>query len=143
VIRVRELVADDYDCVVELWNDAGLDHRPSGRDRRPAIEREMAGPSSVFLAAEEDGHIVGVVLGTHDGRKGWINRLAVSPRDRHRGIGKLLVEAVEERLDALGIGIVTCLIEEWNAESIKFFEAIGYVEHRECIYYSKRMQPDI
>ena len=63
MIRVRELVADDYDRVIELWNEAGLDHRPSGRDRRTSVEREMAGPSSVFLAAEEDGHIVGVVLG--------------------------------------------------------------------------------
>ncbi len=143
MIRVRDLRADDYDRMIELWNDAGLDYRPSGRDQRAIIEREISGAPSVFLAAEEDGRMVGVVLGTHDGRKGWINRLAVSPRDRHRGIGKMLVEAVEERFDALGIGIVTCLIEEWNAGSIEFFEAIGYVEHRECIYYSKRMKPDI
>ena len=143
MLRIRPLRPDDYDRLIRLWDEAGLDHRPLGRDRRAAIEREIAGPSSVFLVAEEDGQMVGVVLGTHDGRKGWINRLAVAPGVRGRGIGRALVDAVEAQLEACGIGIVTCLIEEWNADSMRFFEAIGYVEHRECVYYSKRMRPDI
>jgi len=143
VTRIRRLRADDYDRLIRLWNEAGLDHRPLGRDRREGIEREISGPMSIFLVAEEGRQMVGVVLGTHDGRKGWINRLAVAPGVRGRGIGRALVDAVEAQLAALGIGIVTCLIEEWNADSMRFFEAIGYVEHRECTYYSKRMRPDI
>jgi len=134
---------DDYDDLIALWNAAGLDHRPNGRDRREKLVREIAGPTSVFLVAESEGRMVGVVLGTHDGRKGWINRLAVAPSHREQGIGRALVEAAEERLQDLGIGIITCLIEDWNEDSIAFFERIGYVEHRECIYYSKRLDEDV
>ncbi len=143
MIEIRDLRGDDYDQMIDLWNEAGLDHRPAGRDRRDSIEREIAGGCSVFLVAEDGERMVGVVLGTHDGRKGWINRLAVSPAYRHRGIGAALVGAVEARLDDLGIGIITCLVEDWNEDSVRFFEALGYVEHRECIYYSKRRRPGI
>ena len=143
MISIRALRSDESDRMIELWEEAGLACKPRGRDHRAHIEREIAGPSSVYLVAEENGRMVGVVLGTHDGRKGWINRLAVAPEHRRKGIGKALLSAVEERLAAIGIGIVTCLIEDWNAESIEFFEGAGYVEHREIVYFAKRMSPDI
>lgn len=81
---------------------------------------------------------MGAVLGTHDGRKGWINRLVVAPSHRRRGIAKALVHAVEERLAELGIDVVACLIEDWNQDSMEFFSAIGYVYDKEVLYYSKR-----
>jgi len=143
MIRIRQLRKDDYDRLIDLWNEAGLDYRPNGRDRRASIEGQIDGPTSLFLAAEEEDRIVGVILGTHDGRRGWINRLAVAPESRRKGIARALVEAVEARLEALGIGIVTCLIEDWNAGSMTFFKGLDYVEHPECVYYSKRMRPDV
>ena len=143
MVRIRSLVIEDYDRLIALWQAAGLSYRPGGRDRRSSIESQIAASTSVFLAAAEAGELVGAVLGTHDGRKGWINRLAVLPSRRREGIGLALVKEVEKRLEALGIHIVTCLIEDWNAESMEFFERIGYVEHGECVYYSKRMNPDV
>ena len=141
-MHIRDLTPGDYDALVQLWEDGNLPYRPKGRDRRERIAREIEGPCSVFLAAEEDGELIGAVLGTHDGRKGWINRLVVSPEHRKRGIGCALVAEVERRLAARGIEIVTCLIERWNDGSKRFFERIGFVEHDECSYYSKRESPD-
>ena len=68
----------------------------------------------MFLLAEADGRLVGTVLGTHDGRKAWINRLAVSPAFRRRGIARLLVAEVEARMAALGLDIIAALIESQN-----------------------------
>jgi len=142
-MRIRDLKAEDYDELIALWGAAGLPYRPRGRDGRDRIAREIAGDCSIFLAAEERGErLVGAVLGTHDGRKGWINRLAVRPERRGRGIGRALVAAVEERLRAMGIEIVTCLIEDWNEESMVFFERIGYVRHPDIVYFSKRRSPE-
>ena len=141
-MRIRDLRPEDYDRLVALWGAAGLPYRPHGRDRRDRIAREMEGDGSVFLAAEESGELIGAVLGTHDGRNGWINRLAVHPKHRNRGIGAALVGSVEERLSDRGIEIVTCLIEDWNEDSMTFFERIGYVPHADVIYYSKRRSPD-
>jgi len=143
MITIRELRIDDYDALVTLWDAAGLSYRPRGRDRREHIAHELAGECSIFLVAEDDGRIIGSVLGTHDGRKGWINRLAVHPDYRRRGIGTQLVREVERRLDAMGIDIVTCLIEDWNTSSQEFFTVLGYHRHDDIHYYSKRKNAEV
>lgn len=141
-MRIRSLRDDDYDQLIALWEAAGLPYRPHGRDDRARIAREMAGDCSVFLVAEEGRELIGCVLGTHDGRKGWINRLAVLPARRRNGVARRLVAEVERRLLDRGIEIMTCLVENWNADSMAFFERIGYVAHPEITYYSKRRSPD-
>jgi GNAT superfamily N-acetyltransferase len=97
----------------------------------------------VYLVAEVDGKLVGTVLGSHDGRKGWINRLAVSPAHRRRGIGGRLVAEVESRFAALGIEIFACLIEGWNEDSLATFQRLGYKPFPDIKYLTKRVQPDV
>ncbi len=140
-VLIRALTIADYDALVRLWREGGLPYRPDGRDRRERIARELEGPSSVFLGAEEDGRLVGAMLGTHDGRKGWINRLVVAPSHRRRGVGAALVREVEKRLAEIGIEVIACLIEDWNRDSMQFFETVGYVHDEEVLYYSKRKDP--
>lgn len=139
----RALRAEDYDALVALWETAGLPYRPRGRDTRERIAREIAGPCSAFLGIERDGKLVAAVLGTHDGRKGWINRLAVDPEHQGTGIGRRLVEALEAHFAALDIHIVACHIEEWNDASRAIFEHFGYVHHPEIHYLAKRNAPEI
>ena len=141
-MEIRELRPEDYGGLIALWEEAGLPCRPYGRDGRDRIAREIEGNCSIFLAIEEKGMLIGAVLGTHDGRKGWINRLAVLPEQRGRGIGRALINEVEGRLLEQGIEIVTCLIEDWNESSMAFFERLGYLPHRDIVYYSKRRSPD-
>jgi ribosomal protein S18 acetylase RimI-like enzyme len=92
--------------------------------------------------AEAAGEIVGVILGTHDGRRAWLNRLAVAPDFRRRGIARALVRTVEERVDALGIDIVAALIESDNDASVAFFDSIEYRHSPEVEYFSKRRSAD-
>ena len=45
-----------------------------------AFAREIeSGTATVIGAEDADGTLIGVVVATHDGRKGWINRLATDP----------------------------------------------------------------
>lgn len=142
-ITIRELQIEDYNDLIMLWEKAGLPYRPQGRDSRDEIERQIQQPTSIYLVAETDGRFVGSLLCTHDGRKGWINRLAVSPRYRQGGIARRLVEEAERRLSALGIEIYACLIEDWNAASMEVFQRLGYQRHPDIIYFSKRKHPDV
>ena len=136
------MTLDDYESVTRLWTEAGLPYRPLGRDRPEKLRVEMQRGTAVFLVAEADGQLVGVVLGTHDGRRGWINRLAVAPRYQRRGIAARLVSEVERRVEALGIDIVAALIESHNEASLGFFRAIDYVRTSEIEYVSKRRSSD-
>jgi len=143
MVKIRELTIDDYDALCALWEEAELPFRPNGRDQRDRIAREIEGSCSVFLIAEDEGDLVGAILGTHDGRKGWINRLAISPRHRRQGIASALVAAVEERISARGIEIFAGQIEDWNEASMIFFEGRGYTRHDDIIYYTKRKNPEV
>ena len=140
---IRNFRIGDYDDLLALWESAGLPYRPKGRDARAELERQSKETTAVYLVAEVDGRLAGAVLGTHDGRKGWVNRLAVSPSYRRRGLAGELLAEVERRFAALGIGIFACLVEDWNVDSKAFFEKSGYKPFRAISYYTKRRHEDV
>ncbi|HEX9975849.1 MAG TPA: GNAT family N-acetyltransferase [Dehalococcoidales bacterium] len=133
---------EDYDRLTTLWKESGLSYRPRGRDSRRRIEAELKTGTSIFLVDEMDGQMVGSVIGTHDGRKGWINRLAVHPSYRHRGLAKKLVAEVEDRLSQVGLEVIAGLIEQSNTASLQLFQSLGYERMSDIVYLSKRKRPE-
>ena len=97
-ISIRPFRPSDYDRVMELWTEGALPLKPKGRDSRESIARQLALPNVRFLVAEdgEGGRVVGTVMATHDGRKGWINRVAVDADLRRRGL-EVVAEAADGR----------------------------------------------
>jgi len=142
-LRVRTYRAGDYDRVMELWSEGGLPLKPRGRDGRENIDRQTRLPNVRFLVAEDKGRVIGTILATHDGRKGWINRLAVDAGLRKKGIGARLVREAEAWLESQGMDILACLIEDDNAVSMAVFENLGYKKHPEIIYFAKRKYPGV
>jgi len=139
---IRDMRPDDYEAVRRLWQESGLPFKPEGRDSRERVVVQLGRDTAVFLIAELDGEPVGVVFGTHDGRKGWINRLAVAPAFQRQGIAHTLVREVEARLAARGVEITAALIETPNTASLDFFRAIGYAHDPDIEYVSRRRGPE-
>ena len=142
-LEIRRAGPEDHEGVVSLWARAGLNYRPSGRDSRANLEREMADPEIDFLVAFTGDRMIGTVIGTNDGRKGWVNRLAVDIDHRGKGVAKALVERVEGCFQARALKIYCCLINAQNEPSQSLFDGIGYDRHPEVVYYSKKVDPDI
>src|SRR5271154_5438166 len=81
---------DDYDEVIALWQRCeGVGLTPS--DSREAVHSFLVRNPALSLVARHAGQIVGAVLCGHDGRRGYIYHLAVSPEHRQQGIGKAIV----------------------------------------------------
>jgi ribosomal protein S18 acetylase RimI-like enzyme len=140
----RLLGASDFDRIMALWQAAGLHIKPQGRDTRPEFERQLAGGTQTALGVEDDeGNLIGVVLATHDGRKGWINRLAVHPDHRRQGIGLALVEVAEQALRERGMRVIAALIEPDNEASLALFRAADYAEWEGLHYMSKRDSDEV
>jgi len=136
--EIREMRPDDYRALVELWELSRLKYHPDGRDSQDRINKELGTPMAVFLVAEGGGRLVGSLLGTTDGRKGWVNRLAVHPKWQRGGVALALLREMERRFDERGILVFCALIQDDNAVSKAFFERAGYEEDPTVVYYSKR-----
>lgn len=137
-LEIRELRLRDYEELLALWARAGLSYRPRGRDSRAAIAEQLERDPQLFLGAFDGGRLVGAVVGSDDGRKGWINRLAVDPDHRRQGVARELIAEAERRLRARGRRIIAVLIEDWNDASLKLFQECGYILDRSILYLSKR-----
>lgn len=140
--QIRELTAQDYCAMIEVWKSAGLPFRPKGRDSEESIRKQLESGSVEILGADDNGRLVGIVLLTHDGRKGWINRLAVIPEMRHRGIAAELIREAERLLMERGYEVFGVLIESDKTESRKLFEKLGYVRETEIEYFTKRLRKE-
>ena len=137
MIRTRPLTIQDYDSLVALWGRAGLNYRRQGRDSRESLARQLEGGKVAILGAEADGRLIGSVMVSDDGRKGWINRLAVDLRYRRQGLGARLIAAAEEELKGRGMTVMAALIEVENAPSIDLFAKVGYLFDEGILYFSK------
>ncbi len=138
-IRVRRLRLSDYEAMIQTFEVCGLHPRIRGRDSRKEIARQMRSNRTLYLGAFDGLRLVGTVLGTHDTRKGWINRLAVLPEYRHRGIAAKLVRACERALREEGMGLFAALIEGDNVASQNLFAKLGY-ESSDIRYYRRKLR---
>ena len=141
--RLRTLAMEDYDRWMAVWDEAGLHSvRPRGRDSREAFAAQLARGTHTMIGLEADGELLGVVLATHDGRKGWINRLAVLPGYRRSGYAALLVAEAEKVLHQQGIAIIAALIEPGNEASLGLLRKMGYEEATGMHYVRKKQGPE-
>ena len=142
-IQITSYKQGDYNTLINLWEAANLPFKPNGRDSEENIEKEVQNNICQFLFAKLGDEYIGSALITHDGRKGWINRVVVLPDHRNKGIARKLVEAGEQWLKEQGIGIFACQIEGYNNDSFEVFKKMGYMPFEGIRYLTKRMHPDI
>ena len=89
---------------------------------RKKLERDP----DLFLVAEEEGRVIGAVMGAWDGRRGWIYHLAVHPAVQRRGVGARLMRNLEERLRIRGALKLNLLVERRNEGVVRFYRRLGY-----------------
>lgn len=142
-LEITRLDASTVEEIHALWERAGLSIRPQGRDDPRRLRRVIDGGTEAFFGIHDGGDLIAVILATHDGRKGWLNRLAVDPRHRRRGLAVALIRHAEDYLKEQDIQIIGALIEDWNKQSLALFEKCGYMLHDDIHYLSKRDHPGV
>jgi|SRR5690349_1500067 len=121
-MHIREFEWRDYDAVVAVWAAAGRDIVA-----RAELEAKLTRDPELFLVAEAPAGVVAVVMGTFDGRRGWILRLAVHPAHRRQGLATRLVDELEKRFGLLGCPRVNLLVMPDNTAGLRFWQTLGYL----------------
>ena len=141
-VQIRPLLRSDYQAMIALFQVSGLNPKTKGRDSPRSFSEQLRRNRSSYLGAFDGDRLAGVVLGTSDTRKGWINRLAVHPDYRRRSIARRLVRACERVLRQQGLKMFAALIEPENRASEAFFRSLGY-EILPILYARKKLRESV
>jgi len=140
VSRIRPLVIGDYEAVHALWSQTeglGLNESDSPGAIAAYLERN---PGLSRVAVDPRDHIVGALLCGHDGRRGYLHHLAVTPAHRKQGIGKALVESCLEGLRALGIPKCNLFLFADNEQGRSFWLHNGWNSRTDLVLIQKPLR---
>jgi ribosomal protein S18 acetylase RimI-like enzyme len=122
----------DVADVIALWRRCGLT-RP-WNDPAADITLARNGANAAVLVGRDGSGIVASVLVGHDGHRGWVYYVAVDPDCRHRGYGRLVMDAAEGWLRGRGIEKLQLMVRPDNSQVRTFYQSIGYIEQERIIY---------
>jgi ribosomal protein S18 acetylase RimI-like enzyme len=138
-MRFRTATANDAESILELWNFSGASMLPI--DTASSIRSATEHPGVVFVLAEDQGLVVGSLIGAFDGWRGNMYRLVVHPSHRRKGIATSLVRRVEEVFGQWKVNRVTALVEIDRPWAIRFWESVVYPKDEHSIRHVANLNP--
>jgi ribosomal protein S18 acetylase RimI-like enzyme len=125
-MQLRSFAWSDLKAVLELWRAAGPGIHLGRSDSPEEIRKKLSRDPDLFLVAEDQGRIIGAVMGGYDGRRGLVYHLAVLPEERRRGLGSTLMAELEQRLRAKGCVKYYLLVTPDNPQVLEFYRRLGW-----------------
>ena len=124
-LKIRPFRLTDEAEVIRLWEQCELvvPQNDPGDD----IACKLKVQPELFLVGLMQGRIITTVMAGYEGHRGWINYLAVDPGHRRKGIGRTMMEAVEEKLSRMGCPKINLQVRETNLAVIEFYKRLGYL----------------
>lgn len=138
-MEIRTMTIADYDRVYELWMSCKNMGFNDVDDSKDGIARFLErNPKTSFVAIEEE-KIIGIILGGHDGRRGYIYHMSVAENYRKKGIASSLLEKCLESFKNEKISKVALLVFKYNQVGNAFWEKHGFVLREDINYRNKAL----
>jgi ribosomal protein S18 acetylase RimI-like enzyme len=131
-LTIAPIADADVAAVIALWQRCGLT-RP-WNDPAADIALARKGPNAAMLVGRDGRGIAASVLVGHDGHRGWVYYVAVDPDDRHKGYGRVIMDAAEDWLRVRGIEKLQLMVRPDNSQVQAFYQSLGYFEQERIIY---------
>lgn len=135
MLEIREMLISDYEAVIGLWNETeNLSLRDA--DSKQGIATYLDRNKGLSFVALYDDEIIGAVLVGTDGRRGYLQHLAVSPDHRGKAVGKKLISKSISALSSIGIAKTHLFVLKENVHAQAFYEKCGWFARDEVKMYS-------
>jgi GNAT superfamily N-acetyltransferase len=138
-LLTRSYRPDDEKAVIQLWIDCDL-VVPQNNPKRD-IERKLKVNPEWFLVGLFNGEVIATCMVGYEGHRGWINYLAVSPKNRRRGFATQMMNKAENLLKNAGCPKINLQIRDTNSRAIEFYKSIGFITDQ-VVSMGKRLEPD-
>ncbi|WP_294188470.1 GNAT family N-acetyltransferase [uncultured Clostridium sp.] len=138
-MNIRKMIINDYNEVYNLWlktPNMGLNNLD---DSKYGIEKFLDRNPETCFVAEEDNKIIGVILTGHDGRRGFIYHVTVSPEKRNKGIASNLLNTALDSLKNEGINKVALVVFNKNTLGNSFWKKRGFSIREDLAYRNKAL----
>ena len=139
IFGIRPMSIFEYDKLRELWLSTpgmGLNDLD---DSREGIAKFLArNPNTCFIAAQ-DSQLIGGIMCGHDGRRGYIYHTCVRADRQGEGIGRALVEAALDALQAEGIHKAALVVFDRNEKGNAFWEKLGFIPREDLVYRNRAL----
>ena len=133
-MEIRKMTIQDYEKVYELWMSCKNMGFNDIDDSKEGISRFLErNPNTSFVAIENE-KLIGIILGGHDGRRGYIYHLSVNENYRKNGIGSELVQNCLESFKLEKISKVALLVFKYNEVGNLFWEKQGFILREDINY---------
>ena len=133
-MQIRTMTIADYEKVYALWMSCKNMGFNDIDDSKEGIARFLErNPNTSFVAIEND-ELLGIILGGHDGRRGYIYHMSVAENHRKKGIGSALVEKCLESFKNEKISKVALLVFKYNETGNAFWEKQGFILREDINY---------
>lgn len=136
-MEIAEMTAKHIPAVLTLWEQMGGIGLDEDVDNPEAIGRYLQRNAGMSFVAIEDGKLIGAVLCGTEGRRGYLNHLAVMPTFQRQGIGSALVAHALAALKKEGIGKCNLFLFRVNDVGRRFWEKGGWKERENLTILSK------
>jgi ribosomal protein S18 acetylase RimI-like enzyme len=91
-----------------------------------AFARQIGWDSELVLVAEDEGQIVGMIMGTIDNNNGYYYRIAVAAGHQRKGIGKQLIASLKMRFQLRRVNKIMVTVDVHNEIVLPVYESAGY-----------------
>lgn len=116
----RIIKLSDHAKLTAFWKENYFVNEMDSLDRFKIFLEKNPGLS--FLT-EDGGKIIGTVLGSFDGRRGYLQKLVVDKNYRGKGVGKKLIDLAVKKLQDLGALYIPVSCDTKN---LPFYQKVGF-----------------
>ena len=143
-IKIKNAEKKDFNAIANLIKVEYLKHYNEKWDDENALKTlEYYNKIGKIFVADLEDKVIGVVIIReeyyNDGKSLMVEELVVNGELQKKGIGKQLMQFVEDYCKENKIGFIW-LITSKTAPAFEFYKKIGYIHKEKTVYFSKEIK---